>query len=827
MLPILAEGRSAHNSRRSNISCQNEARDDHQSGFKFMNPFMTPYLTPNSAVRSNLDARATTLVGLPSPTQAARFIIVFLLTAVSVFAREQVILVPKDASESAARDKLIHGAESLFVAKLQTGEGTLFKGTTLNVLPAGRYRLHVPLSLAPFDDESTSGIQIMLQAGQTSRQVNRLHFAEPDAFTDVSLDFVLERSGKPPISVSWQNKRAASVVKNPGNVDAVSPGNRPGGSEDVALEDAGELVPRGEAFQQTRRFLGAPAFIEPLSPLEVTSVKTDKIVYRPGETGAVDVVLRNFGTQSVQAELKIECQHGLSNKDLIATATIDVPAGGSSNWHGSMVLRDVRWGAEVMASARLRDGREDHRSAVFAVAKNFWEVALIAAQGPNSGYSWKNPDQALAHVQLWRQQGFTGFECFFWAECDFSAFTPTRENFFSGQTQYAHSITGTKNLIAAAHQQGMVGTVYSNLWGTDGAAGYETMRRHPEWIANGGFNTEVLDYWPRMEAGKIPTPHQWFQTNLVQDDTNSMAAVRHHAAELVGSHRQFGWDAVRYDSYYSSEWTKKATKLTRELVEHEVPDFQFGYNSFATEDAKMGALDIMVGGGGMIMAEGIRMERSPSLKSYTEELITWRDLIWPHHGHLGPIYAPPTIPDKPQTTATGLDAVYVSSIMLATGSHPYYHPLEGQIGQHQRHALRYAEIFWDNRMRPVTNPKKVVSFGAADPAPFFCWEPLVRKLNLGGDRRRLVIHLLNIPENHKLYTNQTLKTLPVIRDLPLTVRLPIDAQVAGAWNLCAIPESHHRRLAEKNTNGEVVLRVPELRFWQSIVIDYTSKEELP
>jgi len=372
-----------------------------------------------------------------------------------------------------------------------------------------------------------------------------------------------------------------------------------------------------------------------------------------------------------------------------------------------------------------------------------------------------------------------------------------------------------------------VGTVYSNLWGTDGAAGYETMRRHPEWIANGGFNTEVLDYWPRMEAGKIPSPHQWFETNLVQDDGHSMAAVRHHAAELVASHRQFGWDAVRYDSYYSSQWTKKATKLTRELVEHEVPDFQFGYNSFATADAKIDALDIMVGGGGMIMAEGIRMERSPSLKSYTQELIEWRDLIWPHHGHLGPIYVPPTIPDKPPTTATALDAVYVSSIMLATGSHPYYQPLEGDIGQHQRHALRYAEIFWDNRMRPVADPERVVSFGAADPAPFFCWQPLVRKLNCGGDRRRLVIHLLNIPENHKLYTNQALKTLPVLRDLPLTVRLPADARVAGAWNLGAIPESHHERLAEKNTNGEVLVRVPELRFWQSIVIDYSSKEELP
>ena len=718
-----------------------------------------------------------------------------------------------------------------FVGNLRDETGLLLRGTSREALAPGRYRLHAPLALAPLGDPLVSGIEIAIQAGPQTRQVTRLQFAEPDVFTDVTVDFVVAQAGKVPVSVTWslqgpkasRTRTKALIPATIGDVPAPA-----GGLADEQLEGEGDPIPLTESRKHALRLVGREPSIEPLSPVEVTSLQMDRVVYQPGATGTVEGVVRNWGAMPARVAMQVECRHGLDVTEVLATTTLDVPAGGTNVWRGAVIMRDMYWGAEVRAQARLADGRESVLSAVFDVATNFWEVASIAGQATNGGLGWKDPANALAQVQQWRAQGFTGFECFFWAECDFSGFTPTQEDFFSGQTQYTHSISGTKNLLAAAHRLGMVGTVYANLWGTDGAVGYETMRRHPEWISGGGFSTEVLDYWPGMYAKKIPPPHQWYETNLVQDDTNSMAAIRYHAAQLVASHRQFGWDGVRYDSYYSNAWTKKATKLTRELVEREVPDFQFGYNSFADADDRAGALDIMCSGGGMIMAEGIRMERSPSLQSYTQALIKWRDLIWPHNGQLGPLYTANAVPEKtPATASTGLDAVYVSSVMLATGSHPYYHALEGDLGQHQRHALRYAEFFWNNRMRPVSQPEQVVSFGGADTNAFFCWQPLVRKLNRGGDRRRIVIHLLNIAPDYKFYINHALKTPPVLHDLPVTVHLPADAHVTGAWSLCPVPASHHERLAEKSVAGEVTVRLPELRFFQTVVIDYTSQEELP
>ena len=749
-----------------------------------------------------------------------------------MFAKDQAIAVVTNAAELAAWSERGRTASDCFVGDLKTETGMLLRGTSREPLAAGRYRLHVPLALAPLGNPLVSGIEIAVQAGLETRQVNRLQFAEPDVFTDLTIDFVVAQPGKVPVSVTWslqgaKARRTRTKALIPSTINDVPPA-----ADDLAntqLEGEGDPVPVVDVRKRALRLVGQEPVIERLSPLEITSLQMDRVVYQPGATGRVDGVIRNFGAVPVRAELKVECRHGLAASEVLGTTLIDVPAGGTHVWHGAVILRDMYWGVEVRAQTRLTDGRETGRSTVVAVASNFWEVASIAGQAINGGLSWKDPAAALSQVQQWRQQGFTGFECFFWAECDFSGFTPKQEDFFSGQTQYTHSISGTKNLIAAAHREGMVGTVYANLWGTDGAVGYETMRRHPEWFASGGFSTEVLDYWPAMYAKRIPPPHQWYETNLVQDDTNSMAAVRYHAAQLVASHQQFGWDGVRYDSYYSNDWTKKATKLTRELVEQEVPGFQFGYNSFADADDRAGALDVMCSGGGMIMAEGIRMERSPSLQSYTQALIQWRDLIWPHNGHLGPIYTANAVPEKtPATVATGLDAVYVSAIMLATGSHPYYHALEGDLGQHQRHALRYAEFFWNNRMRPVSKPEQVVTFGSGvDPTTFLCWQPLVRKLNRGGDRRRILIHLLNIAPDYKFYTNHALQTPPVLHDLPVIVHLPADTQVTGAWSLCPVPTSHHERLSETTAAGTVTVRLPELRFYQTLVIDYTSQEELP
>ncbi|HOF87988.1 MAG TPA: glutamine amidotransferase, partial [Armatimonadota bacterium] len=174
---------------------------------------------------------------------------------------------------------------------------------------------------------------------------------------------------------------------------------------------------------------------------------------------------------------------------------------------------------------------------------------------------------------------------------------------------------------------------------------------------------------------------------------------------------------------------------------------------------------------------------------------------------------------------TPLDEIYLSSSLLAAGAHPYYGVMERGIGQYPRFALRYAEYLYNNTMRPLKDPEAVISFGA--PAKFMDWQWLARTVSLGGNRQRLVIHLLNAPAVPNTLSNLALKTPPVLRQLPVTVKLPAGAAVSGAWSLCPIPDAHHLALDAKKAGDAVTVTVPEVRFWNVVVIDYTANAPLP
>jgi len=56
--------------------------------------------------------------------------------------------------------------------------------------------------------------------------------------------------------------------------------------------------------------------------------------------------------------------------------------------------------------------------------------------------------------------------------------------------------------------------------------------------------------------------------------------------------------------------------------------------------------------------------------------------------------------------------------------------------------------------------------------------------------------------------------------------LPPDAKVTAAWTLCPIPEPHHLPLEARAADGRIGLTIRDLRFWQTVVVDYTSKDDL-
>ncbi len=699
-------------------------------------------------------------------------------------------------------------------------KGTLLNGLSDGPLPAGRYRLHVPLALAPLGDLNVSAIAITVTAGEAKRALGMLHFPVPDEFTDFTLDFTASGGAAVPFGVTWaldserakKNRTAATTPDVPKDPDA--PVDDAPAEEAPPRSDADGRVLVRELPKFRARLAARTAVIERLAPFTL-EVRTTQIVYRTADAAEATVIVHNVADTPRQVTLQIDTVSGAATVHPVHTETFTLPTGTAKTWTGPVPLTGLYWGAELRATARATDGMAATGGAIFGVADNIWETALM--HGVMFTDKYADAKSAEEDIRRWRADGYTGLEAFFWAPDDFGDFTPDTDNYLSGQTQYRESATGTKNLIRAAHANGMCATTYANLWGSDGAAGFELMRKHPEWVGGAAFSSDWLENWGLMEAGKVQF-ELWALTWFKQD-AGSLAAMKTHADEVIASQKAFGWDATRYDSYSSTPWTKQATGAVRAIVEAAVPGYQFGYNSAADYDAKVGALDVMVGNGGLLMEEASRdVTKFPApISGYAARLATLRDCIWPHGGHFGLCYG------ISQKVPLPCDEVYMSSIALACGAHTYYDHLEEPLGHHMAFALRYAEFLYNNKMRPLQHPPGVIAFGGT-PA-LLEWARLARQVDLGGDKHRLVLHLIPAPVVDRTMENTAMQMPAPLRALPVTVQLPAGAVVTSVTNLCPTAAAPCTALPWQ-AGGALTFTVPEVRYWNVLVIDYTAKEGL-
>jgi len=705
-------------------------------------------------------------------------------------------------------------------------EGVLLKGIAASKLSPGRYRFHSLLALAPLSDPRASLVELHLRAGKASRTVSAGHLINPKGFTPFSLDFVVREDAQTSLAVAWsypkdeevRKKLTKARARRAPKVKHVTEGLGAEEEDEFEKEAEEELIDTGgmitveEAAHFPCRLMGCGFHIEPLSPVIVASVTPDKVVYKPEEkAGRVTVQVSNHAERPANVLLTVELGSGLGKPRAIHSGKIEVPALETATWQGPFEIGGIRWGAKLIATAKMEGWEPSTGRESFCVTDNFWEVAVVGANSKSVKYhSYARADETVRNL---RRRGYNAQEFFFWAPDDFGDFTPDRDRFFGGQGAYPESVQGTKWCVEACHKAGISSVVYANLWGGGGPHAFELMRKHPDWFGQASFSVARLNDWELMYRGKVGAPNNvWLYTNVNVEHTYD--AFKFHAAELIAGHKLIGWDGVRYDSWNTEAWTKKAIGIVREIVEKEVPGFRFGYNSFTERDRNRQALTAMVGGGGLIMDEEIRSApgQGGSLAGYAHRILWQRDTIWPKGGHLGCICG--SGDDRSPTP----DQIYAAAVLFASGGHPYYGAPYGT-----RFALRYSEFIWDNRMRPVKAPKSIVTFGRDVPL-FEKWHLMARTADLGGRERRFVLHLINAPKGYRFGAGLRNKARGPIRDLPVTVKLPTGAEISGVWAL-PFPESH-RAIPRAKKDGATTFTVPEIRYWTMVVIDYESDTAL-
>jgi hypothetical protein len=261
----------------------------------------------------------------------------------------------------------------------------------------------------------------------------------------------------------------------------------------------------------------------------------------------------------------------------------------------------------------------------------------------------------------------------------------------------------------------------------------------------------------------------------------------------------------------------QAIGKVRQRVAQSLPAFRWGYNTFVSEDAKHNALDIMLSGGQLSMEESLRhISRDPeSFAHYLATLALYRDTVWPHSGNLGVCYDTPQLEGEPLP----LDELYLSSFILASGTHPYYSPMEQRYGDFPRFGLRYSQFLWDTTLRPLADPAKVVHFNG----PKYCeWQRLARIGDLGGKRRRLILHLINPPVDDLSLHNFAALTPAPVRNQKLDLTLPPDAHIESAYCLNPRKGAEPIKLTPGKEGASTSLTIPEIRLWEMVVIDYSA-----
>lgn len=754
------------------------------------------------------------------------FPLLILLSVPLAAVSEPTVPVARDAADSAARVRRTLAAGPATMRDLAEDEpGALFAGDV--AAPAGRYRLHAPVAVHPLGDPATAWLMTQLRAGNAERTFNVLSLAAADEFADLTLDFMAQ-DGETPVAVHWTFEgKHASVARARSTETPTEPGFE---LSPEALDDETEVLDDLEGKDSLRPIERArliktclmlrEVHVEPLSPVAIAAVRTDKITYKRGEQGRAMVELHNAGAAPQTVSLAAEVVGGLERKWPVRTETVSVPAGGVRSWEATFGTEAMEWGCALHVAATVDGFPPETGTAVFSVPNHFWDVAIMGtcpAQMTRGFASMAAARQAAAQL---REQGYTGFEAYFWAPCDFLDYTPETERFFSGQTAYVQSIAGTRNLIAACHELGIAATFYANLWGGSGEPAFEVMRRHPDWFGHANFHSGALDDAALMTAGIIRGPgHKVWSYNQLNDRAG-MGLFDYHVEEILGARRMFGWDGIRYDSYYSAAWTIKAMTHIRERMRKEVPEFLFGYNAFADAEYRAGAMDSL--SGGMVMAEGLRIGPGSRVLDYVRALDSWRAVAWPYGAAIGPLYGFTGGPEGAQPSP--LDHILVASAILAAGAHPYYNRLGGPTGEHPAFALRYAELLFDTRQRNPRDPDRLVKFpDGVDP---LAWRALLRTVSPGGDRRRLVLHVLNIPEDATL-GDLAMRCARPLRNVPVRFELPEDSTVSGAWLLQAVPGVSQHPLPVAAEGRTVMVTLPEVRFYGVVVLEFTAKTPIP
>jgi uncharacterized membrane protein len=563
------------------------------------------------------------------------------------------------------------------------------------------------------------------------------------------------------------------------------------------------------------------------TPLVISSLKTDKLLYGPAEKGTATLRVKNLTDAPQQAELVVAVISGLQATREIARTPLALPAKGMQTVSVPLAFQGEDYGCELRAQVVQKTKVLAEKRDFFSVSDNYLKVGIGSDWG---GGLHTGLGQCAVVPDMARKLYSNYFEIFFWSPCDWALHVAPQKQWWSGQASYAEDEENLTKLIQDAHAQGIKVMMYANC-NPSGPFGWEAARQHPEWFGGGGFgdhsqyNVEALDHWNdadwRKDKAHAGNPG-WF---VLPVDMRRLDAVDYGIDRIIDGAKRYNWDGVRYDGHYTivgnDEMSTRNMRRLKERMHAALPNFTVGFN-YGRAPEWLGLSHEMregMAGGGLYLQEGIRAwrytnDKYTSWKHYATNELRIAKLVYRMGGYYHCMWSDQNL--KPE------QAYYKLVYGLIAGGHPadsgiYANtagcPLWGAF------LTRWSGILWHPDIAAA--PKEADAFTVAGDG--LQWKELVQERVLSPTRKLVILHLVDPPAGDEIAKT----AFPPAReaDTACVVRYQSKGQsLRGAYLVSPLRAPFGEKVTA-GKDGSYTLPMP--RYWETLVLEVEGKFDLP
>ncbi|MHB9131198.1 MAG: hypothetical protein ACYDBB_08925 [Armatimonadota bacterium] len=591
--------------------------------------------------------------------------------------------------------------------------------------------------------------------------------------------------------------------------------------------------------------------IERLSPLLVTAMTVDKILYAPNQNAVAMATIHNYAAEPINADIRFTEITGLADHRVLGVKPVEVPAGGETTVSLPYNVGAMEYGRDLTVEI-MRDGAVvESKSDSYSVADTLWKVAIGSPSGTGLPGVAPYSTQVIADfVRKARNQYGNWFEATFWAPDDWGLMTaPPGASWFSCQTGRPENTEKLQFQVKTAHELGMKALTYGKCM-AGGPHGWELARARPQWFSVDHYGRTMgrpadvwdLDHWHERDKYKYADYKYVWTYRWV--DLRRLDALDHGIDQLIASTRQFGWDGVRFDSggfrahFVDGKFdgidsfNARNMRRTKERIWQVLPNFLFGFN---TNDpvcqTAIGAYSPrtptdptghefreMLAGGGLWMFEGIRPKsdffgRRPykTWSDYAQDMVTTVRTIRGYGGHVCFSY--------------GGAELYKYLIGTMIGAHDY-------VGEHSyakgsenwgRFLTRWSCFLWDPRVRALPATEQTVQVAAERP---LWWKEFANELVVSPTKRYVIIHLLNPPVNDEI--KKTTDEVPTpIAQATLQVQYGKEKLVRAMFIAPGYPNRAEALVPQEDNAGIARFTLPRIDIWAMLVVELDGAYTVP